>query len=76
YCGSCHGYRAEGSPPLHAPRLAGLNAAYLARQYAHFVAGRRGAHAQDRHGRTMAAIAAGLSDEALVNDVVAYIGTL
>jgi len=76
YCSSCHGYRAEGNPQLHAPRLAGLKAASLARQYAHFVAGRRGSHTQDRHGRTMAAIATGLRDQALVNDVLAYIGTL
>ena len=35
-CGACHGGKAEGNPALFAPRLAGLDAAYIKRQYQNF----------------------------------------
>ena len=41
-CGACHGGKAEGNPALKSPRLAGLDAAYLKRQFAHFRDGVRG----------------------------------
>src|ERR1044072_816328 len=42
-CGACHGGQAEGNPRLKAPRLTGLDAPYIKRQFAHFRDGVRGA---------------------------------
>jgi cytochrome c oxidase subunit 2 len=53
-CGACHGTQAEGNVSLSTPRLAGLDAAYLRRQYQNFAAGVRGAQPQDRYGKQMA----------------------
>ncbi len=41
-CGACHGGKAEGNPALKSPRLAGLDASYIKRQFAHFRDGVRG----------------------------------
>jgi cytochrome c553 len=72
-CGACHGGRAEGNPSLNAPRLAGLDATYLKRQFRHFRDGVRGAHADDRYGRQMALMAKTLPTERDLDDVVAFI---
>lgn len=72
-CGACHGGRAEGNPALNAPRLAGLDAAYLKRQFAHFRDGVRGAHKDDRPGRQMALMAKTLPGERDLDDVIAFI---
>lgn len=72
-CGACHGGRAEGNPALNAPRLAGLDADYLRRQYAHFRDGIRGADARDRYGRQMAMMAKTLPAGRDLDDVIAYI---
>ena len=75
-CGACHGGRAEGNDALHAPRLAGLDRAYLARQLAHFRNGIRGNDPEDRLGRQMALMAGTLTEGTDTNDVLSYIGTL
>lgn len=72
-CGACHGGRAEGNPALDAPRLAGLDAAYLKRQFAYFRDGVRGAHKDDRLGRQMSLMAKTLPSERDLDDVVAFI---
>jgi cytochrome c oxidase subunit 2 len=72
-CGACHGGAAEGNPALKAPRLAGLDAAYMKRQFANFRDGLRGAHPQDAPGRQMAMMAKALSTERELDDVVAFI---
>jgi len=72
-CGACHGGQAEGNELLNAPRLAGLSADYLARQYQNFLAEKRGSHANDKFGRQMKMMAATLTDETMVSDVIAYI---
>ncbi|MES1263556.1 MAG: c-type cytochrome [Peristeroidobacter soli] len=72
-CGSCHGTRAEGNAALKAPRLAGLDAAYIKRQFAHFRDGVRGTNAQDIPGRQMAMMAKTLATERDLDDVIAYI---
>ncbi len=72
-CGACHGGRAEGNEALGAPRLAGLDAAYMSRQLEHFRKGVRGADARDRHGRQMAMMAPLVVTQKDVDDVFGYI---
>ncbi len=72
-CGACHGGKAQGNPALNAPRLAGLDSAYLKRQYQNFAAGIRGTHPDDRFGRQMAMMATMLGSEQDLDDVIAFI---
>jgi cytochrome c oxidase subunit 2 len=72
-CGSCHGTKAEGSPALNSPRLAGLDAAYIKRQFVHFRDGVRGTHQKDVPGRQMAMMARTLPTERELDDVIAFI---
>ena len=72
-CGGCHGGKAEGNDKLNAPRLAGLSADYLKRQYLHFKSGARGSDAGDRYGRQMKMMAQVLPDDATLDHVIAYI---
>ena len=72
-CAACHGTSAEGNPALNAPRLAGLDAAYIKRQFAHFRDGVRGTHPQDVPGRQMAMMAKTLPTERDLDDVIAFI---
>ena len=72
-CGACHGGKAEGNPALKAPRLAGLDAAYLKRQFAYFRDGVRGTDPQDTPGRQMAMMAKTLPAERDLDDIIAFI---
>ena len=72
-CGACHGGQAEGNEALSAPRLAGLDAAYIKRQHRNFKAGLRGSQPKDRYGRQMALMAATLGSERELDDVIGYI---
>lgn len=72
-CGACHGGKAEGNPALKAPRLAGLDAAYIKRQFAHFRDGRRGTDPKDTPGRQMAMMAKTLPTERDLDDIIAFI---
>lgn len=72
-CGACHGGTAEGNPALKAPRLAGLDAPYIKRQFAHFRDGVRGTDPQDTPGRQMAMMAKTLPTERDLDDVIAFI---
>ena len=72
-CGSCHGTRAEGNPALNAPRLAGLDAGYIKRQFAHFRDGLRGTNPKDIPGRQMAMMSKTLPTERELDDVIAFI---
>jgi cytochrome c oxidase subunit 2 len=72
-CSACHGGMGEGNEALAAPRLAGLDAAYLKRQYRNFGAGVRGAHAQDKTGRQMALMATMLPNDRDLDDVIGYV---
>ncbi len=72
-CGACHGAKAQGNSALNAPRLAGLDAVYLRRQYNNFAAGIRGSHPDDRYGKQMQMMAKVLSSEKDINDVMGYI---
>jgi cytochrome c oxidase subunit 2 len=72
-CGACHGATAQGNPALNSPRLAGLDSAYLKRQYRNFGNGVRGADPGDRLGRQMAMMATMLASEKDLDDVIAFI---
>jgi cytochrome c553 len=72
-CGACHGGAAEGNPALKAPRLAGLDAPYIKRQFAHFRDGVRGTDPQDTPGRQMAMMAKTLATERDLDDIIAFI---
>jgi cytochrome c553 len=60
---------------MQVPGLAGLDPAYLARQFAAYRAGTRGYSKDDKLGRQMRA-AAGMLDAKTDQDVLAYIATL
>lgn len=72
-CGACHGVTAEGNPALKAPRLAGLDAPYIKRQFAHFRAGVRGKDPQDTPGRQMAMMSKTLATDRDLDDIIAFI---
>ena len=72
-CGACHGSTAEGNPALKAPRLAGLDDAYIKRQFSNFRDGVRGTDPQDIPGRQMAMMAKTLPGERDLDDVIAFI---
>jgi cytochrome c oxidase subunit 2 len=72
-CGACHGNAAEGNVALKSPRLAGLDATYIKRQFAHFRDGVRGTDPQDVTGRQMAMMAKTLPTERDLDDVIAFI---
>jgi cbb3-type cytochrome c oxidase subunit III len=72
-CGACHGGRAEGIASMSTPRLSGLDAAYITRQFHGFQQGLRGSSPQDRYGRQMAMMAGTLPKESDLADVIAFI---
>lgn len=74
-CSACHAANGKGNQALGAPRLAGVDGVYLARQYGNFRKGLRGSHPTDKLGKQMAAISKMLDAKA-EQDVLAYIGTL
>lgn len=75
-CAACHGANGEGSQPLGGPRLAGQNDWYLVRQIQNYQSGKRGYDPKDTFGMQMKPMAATLTSEKAINDVVAYINTL
>jgi cytochrome c oxidase subunit 2 len=72
-CGACHGGRAEGIASMSTPRLSGLDAAYLTRQFHNFRQGTRGSSPKDRYGRQMAMMAGTLPKDSDLADVIAFI---
>lgn len=75
-CSACHGSSGLGNEALGAPRLAGLPATYLGRQFLAFKSGLRGAQTGDRLGAQMRAITAMLPDARTEQDVIAYAASL
>ena len=61
---------------MKAPRAAGIDDWYLARQLQNFKTGVRGQHPTDHYGKQMGLMADILQDDQAVNDLVAYINTL
>jgi len=75
-CAACHGVAAEGNEQLGAPRLAGQSDWYLVRQINNFNKGLRGYDPKDTYGNQMKPMAATLTSDKAIDDVVAYIDTL
>jgi cytochrome c oxidase subunit 2 len=75
-CGACHGVQGEGNEALNAPKLAGQDSWYMARQLRNYKQGLRGSHEKDLFGAQMAPMAATLADDAAIDNVLAYIATL
>jgi cytochrome c oxidase subunit 2 len=74
-CQACHGAQGEGNPQLNAPKLAGQEGWYLARQLRNFRDGLRGANSEDMYGQQMVAFA-GMVDAAGARNIAAYLDTL
>ena len=75
-CAYCHGGDGQGIWSVNAPRLSGISDWYLVRQLNNFKSGVRGAHPEDTFGAQMSWMTTVLSDDAAINDVIAYINTL
>jgi len=75
-CTACHQADGVGSEAVGAPPLLVQPDWYLVRQLGKFKAGIRGANPKDAKGATMRPMAATLTDDQAVKDVVAYIQTL
>ncbi|MCH8537283.1 MAG: cytochrome c oxidase subunit II [Alkalimonas sp.] len=75
-CAYCHGEQAEGIYHMNAPRLAGLEPWYLARQIGYFRDRIRGGHPDDFYGAQMTLLVQSLRSEEDIADIVAYINSL
>jgi cytochrome c553 len=75
-CSTCHAANGGGNQSLNAPRLTGQFDWYLKRQLQAFKDGLRGTAAGDIYGAQMRPMAMTLANEAAIDNVVAYIGTL
>ena len=75
-CAACHGVDGKGNEALGGPRLAGQDDWYLVRQLKNYRQGLRGYDPKDTYGAQMKPMAATLTSDQAVNDVVAYINSL
>lgn len=75
-CAACHGSDGRGIAATNAPRLKGMSDWYMMTQLKNFRDGIRGAHPQDLYGSQMALLAAILTDDQAISDLVAYINSL
>ena len=74
-CAACHGSNGEGNAALHAPALAGQDAAYLARQMRNYRTGLRGGPGSDTYAQQMRGMSMSLP-EASIEDVSAWLASL
>ncbi|MDH4089350.1 MAG: cytochrome c [Cyclobacteriaceae bacterium] len=72
-CGSCHGAGAKGNEKMNAPRLNRLDDWYIKRQVHNFKNAVRGSHPDDILGEQMIAMAALVTNEKALDDLIAYI---
>jgi len=74
-CAACHGSDGRGNQAMNAPRLAGMSDWYLITQLNNFKHGIRGAHPKDMYGPQMASMAAILTNDQAIDNLVSYINT-
>ena len=74
-CVACHGGDGNGNKALNAPKIAGLQDWYIARQLNHFKIGARGRIQRDLTGQQMRPMAMAL-DETAINNLAFYITSL
>ena len=72
-CIACHGLEGEGNKILNAPKIAGLQDWYIARQLKSFKKGVRGSHEKDVYGMQMRPMAMALADDDTINNVALYV---
>ncbi len=75
-CVACHGSKGEGNAALHAPAIAGQDAAYLERQLRNFRGDLRGKHKSDVLGAQMRALAAVIGNDADVTKLASHVASL
>ena len=75
YCTVCHGAQGNGNVVIGAPKIAGLDSDYVARQLRAFRAGWRGTAEADRNGREMQFVAAAIPDDATLSRAIEFVAT-
>jgi cytochrome c oxidase subunit 2 len=75
YCTVCHGAQGNGNVVIGAPKIAGLDTDYLARQLRAFRSGWRGTAEADRSGREMQFVAAAIPDDATLARAIEFVAT-
>ena len=75
-CTACHGAQGEGLQALNAPKIAGQEDWYMRRQIANYLSGVRGRDPRNIYGLQMAPMAIVLSNETVLENVIAHIQTL
>jgi cytochrome c oxidase subunit 2 len=75
FCTVCHGANGNGNPAIRAPKIAGMEPWYVKRQLEAFKAGLRGTNPNDAAGTEMQPMAASLHEDAMLDQVVAYVAT-
>ena len=75
-CSACHGPNGGGNQSVNSPRIAGQYDWYVKRQLQAFKDGIRGTAPGDMFGAQMRPMAMMLANEAAIDNLVAYIGTL
>ena len=73
-CATCHGAEGEGNPAMQAPALNRLDKPYIAQQLVNFRDGKRGYHADDMPGATMAASAKAIPGQAEITALANHYG--
>jgi cytochrome c oxidase subunit II len=76
YCLLCHGANANGNAGIRAPKLAGMEPWYLARQLENFAAGIRGTPGADDAGHEMGPVGLRVKQEGVLEDAVRFVGAL
>ena len=75
-CSACHGQNGEGNMAMNAPRLAGQQGWYLARQLEAYRLGHRGTKPGDTFGMQMRPMASAVSTPVAIENLVAYVDSL
>jgi cytochrome c oxidase subunit II len=75
-CSGCHGPTGSGNEGVKAPRLAGVDDWYLAREIRKFHDGVRGADPNDVEGSAMAPMTRALNNDKVIRDLADYASTL
>lgn len=76
YCMVCHGATGNGNVAIKAPKIAGLEPWYVARQLEAFAGGTRGRNPEDAPGHEMAPIGVRLKQEQRIDAAVKFVSSL
>ena len=76
YCLLCHGGNGNGNVAIRAPKIAGMEPWYIARQLEAFASGLRGTNGNDAPGQEMRPIGIRLKEEGRIEDAVRFVQSL